>query len=357
MAGNASRRQFILGATLTTAAVATGGAVGLIRRQEVSDAIDAMPQVQSNVIPATQPTATPLSVQVAPPQPIAQGDNSQLALDLAQAQMENSRLQSELTAAQQHIAQLEANLGLQEGESTTLRMELDGANTQIGVLGGLVALYEQLDNGDVGDFISNGMQEMAANIGEVVDDIPTVQETLSAGRQLLLNLESEVPLIDGARLWLLGHVTRVGIAYAMVNQMLLNIVDSASDVLGMMSEWTDKLLNWLPFGLGERTSNVIAALSDLLDVTPETTTGLVTNVADPLEMWLGSADEEATPLVDNVIAPLKGGVLGSAENHLTRTATLRQSYQSKVRDPFNVAIDNRNRIRASIDAYKVQHSL
>ncbi len=356
MAGNASRRQFILGATLTTAAVATGGAVGLIRRQEVSDAIDAMPNVQTNVVPAVQ-SSVPTSPAQVVPQSITPSGATQLATDLAASQLENSRLQSELAAAQQRIADLESALGMREGETSNLRMELDGATTQLGILGGLVALYQQLDNGDVGDYVSNGMQEMASNIGEIVDDIPTVQETLSAGRQLLLDFESEVPLIDGARLWLLGHVSQVSVAYSRARQMLLNVSEGASDVLSMMADWTEKLLKWLPFGLGENTTNLIDALANLLDVTPETTDGLVSNVANPLEMWLGGVNETATPLVDNVIVPLKNGVLESAESHLTRTATLRQNYQLKLRDPFNVAIDNRNRIRASIEAYKVQHSL
>lgn len=355
MAGNAlGRRQFILGATLTTAAVATGGAVGLIRRQEVNDALDALPNVQSNIIPATQPTTAPAQVV---PQPIVQGDNTQLATDLAAARLENSRLQSELAAAQQRIADLESALGLKEGESADLRTELDSATGQIGVLGGLVALYQQLDSYDVGDYVSNGMQEMAADLSGIVDDIPSVQETLSTGRQLLQNLESEVPLIDGARLWLLGHVSRVSVAYSGARQMLLNVSEGTSDILGMMADWTEKLLKWLPFGLGENTANLINALAQLLDVTPETTDGLVSNVANPLEMWLGRADEAATPLVDNVIVPLKVGVLNSAENHLSRTATLRQDYQRKVRDPFTLAMDNRDRVRASIDAYKIQHSL
>ncbi len=352
MAENTGRRQFILGATLTTAAIATGGAVGLMRHPELLDALESS-GVQSNVVPAVQPTNP---AQVAP-QPIAPSGSTQLATDLAAAQLENSRLQSELSAAQQRIADLESALGQQKGESESLRMEVDGKTAQIGILGGLVALYEQLDNGDIGDYVSNGMHEMAASIADVVDDIPNVQETLSTGRQLLLDLESEVPLIDGARLWLLGHVSRVGLAYSVVQQMLLNVSEGASDVLTMMSAWTEQLLKWLPFGLGEKTTNVIDALANLLDVTPETTNGLVSNVADPLEMWLGGANETATPLVDNVIAPLKTGVLSSAETHLTRTATLRQDYQLKVRDPFSVALDNRNRIRASIDAYKVQHSL
>jgi hypothetical protein len=357
MAGNAlGRRQFILGATLTTAAVATGGAVGLIRRQEVSDAIDAMPSVHNNVVPATQPTSTPLAAQIAP-QPIAQDGAVQLATDLAAAQMDNSRLQGELLQAQQRIADLEATLGMRQGEVDGLRNELDGTTTQLGVLGGLIALYQQLDSMDVGDYVSSGMQEMAANLGAVVDDIPTVQETLATGRQLLQNLESEVPLVDGARLWLLGHVSRVSIAYASARQMLLTISEGASDILGMMADWTEKLLKWLPFGLGENTANLIDALANLLDVTPETTEGLIANVANPMELWLGRADEAATPLVDHVIVPLKNGVLISAENHLNRTATLRQDFQQKVRDPFAVASDNRDRIRASIDAYKVQHTL
>ena len=292
------------------------------------------------------------------PQPVvAASDAGQLVTDLAATKAENARLQSELEAARQRIALLEGSVDDGSSAQNALRMELDSATARVGVLSGLVALYERLDEVDVGAFVANGFDEMGAAIGNVVDDIPTLRESLDGGRRLLGELEDQVPLVENARLWLLAQIGRIELIYGTIVVMLQVAAERSGNAIELMAEWLQKVLGWLPFGLGERTTNLINAVTALIDVMPETLRGTNDNVAQALELWLGKADESDVPLVSRVIVPLREQVLDWAEAQLSKTAELRQTYDSKITEPLRLAHENRQRIRDGIEMYRQQYEL
>ena len=72
---------------------------------------------------------------------------------MAALQAENVRLQADLELAQHRLATQETAVGETDTAVQTMSTELDAANQQIGILAGLVALYEQLDDADVSDIL------------------------------------------------------------------------------------------------------------------------------------------------------------------------------------------------------------
>lgn len=360
--GITTRRGFLKAATLTAAAatVAGGGAAVITQELGIGQSSATPLAATEGVRGAVANSLPPASAQPAAPtvQRVVSSNNAnQLVADLASTTGEKVRLESELNAARERIALLEASLNDQNDERVKMQMQLDDSIAQVGVLGGLVSLYEQLDEIDVGDFVSDGLAEVGATISGIVDDIPTVQESLATGRSLLDNLESEVPLVEAGRLWLINNVVRLQGLFGVVMAMLEVAVDRAEPLIDMMAEWATRVLRWLPFGFGQRTANLIDAMTALLDALPETMDGAQVNVAQPLELWLGKADEPDVPLVSKVVKPVREQVIASAENHLSKSSSLRTQYSAKVQEPIKLAQENRARIRASIDAYREQNAI
>ena len=358
--GITTRRGFLKAAAITaaTATVAGGGAAALSKELGLTGGSQATPLavVSSpstvNSVASTVATAPPVVQKV-----VTSSNANQLVTDLASATGDKVRLESELNAAREKIALLEQSLVEKETLQAATMQQLDESNQQIGVLGGLVALYEQLDEVDVSDFVAEGLSEVGATISGIIDEIPSVQEGLQAGRAALDNLEGEIPLMEGGRLWLLAQIVQMQALFAGVMNMLEAAADNAGPLLDMMANWAKKVLRWLPFGFGQTTATLIDAITLLLDATPNTVDGAQINVAQPLEMWLGKPDEPDVPLVSKVVTPLRTKVIDSAENHLARTSTLRSTYSAKVQEPIKLAQENRDRIRASITAYRQQNGL
>ncbi|MCZ7668194.1 MAG: hypothetical protein M5U34_13890 [Chloroflexi bacterium] len=66
------------------------------------------------------------------------------------------RLQAELDAAQRSLSSWQQTNSSSATQMETLSVEPDKANGEIGVLSGLVALYEQLDDVDVAELMTAG---------------------------------------------------------------------------------------------------------------------------------------------------------------------------------------------------------
>ncbi len=360
--GITTRRGFLKAAALTAAAATVAGGGAAVVGEELGllggasnatplAAINASTAVSAPVI-SVQPSAVPAVQRV-----VTSSNPTALVSDLAAATGDKTRLESELNAARERIALLESSLNEQSDARAKMQIDLDNSMSQIGVLGGLVALYEQLDEVDVTDFVQDGLSQVGATISGIVDDIPGVQEGLVAGRAALDNLENEIPLVEGGRIWLLANVARMQGLFATVLGMLAVAVDSAEPLIDMMAAWATRVLRWLPFGFGERSADLIEAMTALLDAVPDSVDGAQVNVAQPLELWLGKADEADIPLLSKVVVPMRDGILNSAENHLNKTGELRTQFSAKVQEPIALAQENRNRIRASIDAYREQNAI
>ena len=354
-----TRRGFLKAAAVTAAAATVTGSGAAILSKELGlftegSSTPLVAVSSAEIIPASLPTsAIAPTVQTA----VTSSNAGQLVSDLATATGDNARLASDLNAAREKIALLEQSLSEQASQHTATQLELDKQTKQMGVLGGLVALYEQLDQVDIGDSVADGLSQVGASISGLIDDIPSVQDGLTASRAILDNLESEVPLVEGGRIWLLVHVAQIQTLFSAVMEMLESAVDRAEPLLDMMGNWAKKVLRWLPFGFGQRTALLIDAITALISLAPDSVSGTESNVARPLELWLGKADEEDIPLVSNVVKPIRDEVLVSAENHLSKTRTLHTQYSSKVAQPLDRALAQRNRIRASIAAYREQNKI
>lgn len=328
------RREFLrmLGIT-TLAAAATGSGAAALTRQAM------MPTPQKPVLPDL------------PPLPVGQSPE-ELLTQLAASHAENHRLQVALEAALQRAETFSSSAT----EVAQLRAELDTANKQVSVLVGLVALYEQMDQVDVGTVWQTGLTAVSNSLAALLADIPWLQQGIAAGRQALQEVEMHIPLLQNGRAWLDNHHTRLHRAYNNVKILLEAAVTASASFLEMVRSWFQDILKWLPFGLGERTRQVMDSLTELLGEIPYTLAGLDTNVAQPLAVWL--ADEEGEPAIQRrVIRPLQQNLLQPAQNLAGKANQLQQAYADQLVQEMQTAVARQQYIRDQIVAYRQQHSL
>jgi hypothetical protein len=238
--------------------------------------------------------------------------------------------------------------------SEELSKQLAGATEQIGVLSGLVALYEQLDAADVTDSIQAGIDTVSGTIAGLIDGTPSLSQGIAAGQQALADVDAHLPVLEDGRNWLDAQANKLGAFYQTIELTLQNVLESFGSFLDMVEDWFEGIRKWLPFGMGENAARVVSAFSDLVAETPHTVGGVNDHILQPLDAWLTRVDNEPV-LRQTLIKPLRDQVLVEAENTIGRAHQVHSTYHAEVAQPIAMARLNRDEIRRRINDYKQQY--
>lgn len=342
------RRGFLKALALTAVAATTvGGGAGYL-----SNKIREAPVITASVAPPPQPPAFTVAETVT----TVNGDIADLLAQLASAQAENMRLRSELDAAQRRLTSVEAASGDAGTANQALRTELASATEEVSLLAGLLALYEQLDDGQLLETVEGGLSNFGQMLGGLLDEIPSVEEGLALGNQALDQFEARLPALSDGRSWLESHMARLNAFYQAAESILESVTESAGAFLQKLEQWFQGIRKWLPFGVGDRAAQVMAALTNLLDETPNTIHGLRRNIADPLDGWVGKEGQEA-PVRAELLRPLKETTLQRSGAVVERARTTGSAFETQLHTPLQDAITRRRLLRDQITAYRQQNGI
>lgn len=355
-ANGVSRRSFIKVATVTAvAAAATGGGAALLKRGAPPVVISTNPPIAPAVaggVIDVYPTLAPAVAAMGQP---AAGSEELLA-QLAASQAENMQLRAQLDQALRDLEAARAGERDARGAHDTLNLELDGARMQLGVLGGLVALYEQLDGADLGGVVENGLGVVGEKLGELVGGVPALSLGLDGGQLALSEIEAHIPLLDNGRQWLSVQAEKMRGFYAEVEGWLQRAVDRVGNFLEMLQEWFEGIRRWLPFGAGEKAAGVMGALTTLLAETPSTIAGLDTNIAQPLDVWLQRIDGEPA-LQRRLLRPMRDEVIARARTTADQANQVGTLFEEQLAAPARAALSNRAALRQAISDYRTQNQI
>ncbi len=339
-----NRRGFLKAAAVTAvAATATGTGAALIKQanQEAVTTITTVPAAPTLSVP-------PLDVNNAGAESFAQ---------LASVQAENVRLQAALDAANRQLAGLQQHDANALAANQSIQTELGAANEQIGVLAGLVALYEQLEDIDLDTVLDNGLTAVNESLANLLDDLPTLEEGLAAGQLALAEVEDHIPVLENGRVWLDGQLGKLETYFQQVEYLLIEAVEAAGPFLQMLEEWFAGVKKWLPFGIGERAAHIMQSITTLIIETPGTVSGINNNIAQPLDVWLAKDEQNEVKLNSKLIKPLRENVMVKTNETMNKTRQVETTYATHLREPAATAVANKQSIRDLIAAYREQHQI
>ncbi len=356
-----NRREFLRAAALTAvgATALGGGAAAFLRSRPTDYTITALPSATSApFMPANPPPSISSASAAMPVQPVlAQAAEPEALMgQLAQSQAENMQLRAQVDALQLELSSFQQNELGNQATVENLSLELDGANQRIGVLAGLVALYEQLDDIDPGEVVENGLTALGTSIGDMLGLAPELDEGLAAGELALADVEAHLPLLDNGRQWLAAQAEKVDGFYGQVELMLQEAVERAGDFFEMLEAWFASLQRWLPFGVGEKAAGLMSALTVLIAEMPHTISGLDTNIAQPLDVWL--AREEGEPrLQRTLIKPVREQVIARSRATAAQATQVDLTYAEQLAQPARTVLAQRQTVRANIAQYRQEYQV
>jgi hypothetical protein len=108
--------------------------------------------------------------------------------------------------------------------------------------------------------------------------------------------------------------------------------------------------------MGDKASNVITALTNLLQETPQTISGLHSNVLDPLNPWLEKQGEEVA-LQSKLVKPLRENALNPAVEVAGRVRQTHETYIAQLVEPAQQATSQRQTMQELIRQYREKHQV
>lgn len=338
-----SRRHFLRTAALTAVA-ATAAGVGAAKLTSGSAAVPTIIDTSPVIVPQAQAILT---------------GNEELAglfSKLAAAQADNVRLKAELDAAQRNLSNWQQSNSSSSTQMEAMSVELDSANTEIGVLSGLVALYEQLDDVDVSELMTGGLTAVSESINNMITTSPLLLEGIALGNQALDDLEAQLPVMENGRLWLERHNEKLQAYFNNLQDLLQKAVDTVEPFLEMLTNWFSDVRKWLPFNLGQKAADIMASATTLLSETPHTISGLDTNVMQPLNNWL-AYEEGDMRIRRTLVKPMREKVISKANELTIQAETVKRTYDENLAAPLETAVTQRRALRETITQYRQQNQL
>lgn len=234
----------------------------------------------------------------------------------------------------------------------------ENAAEEVARLLGLLDLYEELDKIGLDGIIAKGLAAVALPLGAVEAGARALKSGLEWAEGALQTVAEAVPTAQESLLWLEAQVSAVADAIEKLENGVAQALDRATDnaVGEAVKEFTTKILDALPFGLGDRFRAALAGLVALVTSVDDLVEGINTKLLAPLrENWFSGEDGEGMggtfldPLVEKILDPL--------EEHLDSLAALADTVQSELTAPTQEAMAERDRLRAEIARYKDEYGL
>ena len=338
-----SRRNFLRTAALTAVGATAAGA-GAVKLTSSSSTAPTIIDTSPVIVPEAQAILT------------GSDDLAALFSKLAAAQAENVRLKAELDAAQRNLSTWQQTNSNSSTQMEAMSVELDNANQNVGVLSGLVALYEQLDDIDMSEMMGDGLTAVSESINMLIATSPLLTEGIEVGQQALDEIEAHLPLLENGRMWLERHNEKLQTYFDNLEALLQKAVETVEPFLQMLTNWFADVRKWLPFNLGQKAVAIMESATALLSETPHTVSGLNTNVMQPLDHWLAYEDDDIR-LRRTLIKPMREKVISKATEMNIQAEAVKQTYDEKVAIPLETAVAQRRALRETVAQYRQQNQL
>ncbi|HSH01422.1 MAG TPA: hypothetical protein VLL52_02815 [Anaerolineae bacterium] len=339
-----NRREFLKVAGLTAMAATATGTGAAVVQQKLKD-------------PTTVASAIPPSLPILQNPVGANPQIGDLLTRVTALQAENMQLRAQLNQTQTSLTTWQKSSSDHSQTTQTLQIELNDAYVQLGVLSGLLSLYERLDNTNFDETVVAGLTTVNDAIAAWQELVPDVDEALVAGHTALNNLEAHLPSLQTGVSWLDGIVTHLETYMQNIETALAAAVEVTAPIVDMIQQWFTQVLDWLPFGLGQQAKGIMGGVTALLGVIPSVTQGLKRNISQPLRIWLGSDEEEGTPLQRDIVTPLRTKSLMKAKSAVVQGTAVSETYKSSLADPVAATQLSRQAIQATIAQYREVHGV
>ena len=223
---------------------------------------------------------------------------------------------------------------------------------EIARLRGLLALYQSLEAVGIDRILEQGL----ASVGALLNASDIGLAALGQGlNSVALGLERLETLLDGFSDQVNAAKSRLeGILHLF--QSLLNrvraLLEPAEQAGNLVLALGNKILGRLPFGLADKVRPFFQDVAQVVEDVPAAVEEVLNDVLDPIqELWLQK--QGSVGLYPWVIQPFRERVLTPWREQVETWRALVQHWHQDLVEPASEALEERKRIRAQIESYRL----
>jgi hypothetical protein len=271
----------------------------------------------------------------------------QAAQDAAAAELEAKKAAAD--------AELEA---AQSAADLELEAAVEAAAEEVAKMLGLLDLYEELDKIGLDGIMEKGLAAVALPLEAVEVGAGALNRGLEWAESALLSLAEALPSAQESLVWLETQVSAVASGIEKLQMAVASALGRATNnaVGAAVEEFTNKVLDNLPFGLGDSFRGALQGLVALVTSVDELVEGINTFLLEPLrDNWF--SEEEDKGIGETFVTPLIEKVLDPLEAHLLNLSVLADNWQNDLVNPSQKALAERSQIREEIARYKDEYGI
>lgn len=227
------------------------------------------------------------------------------------------------------------------------------AQAELARMQGLVDLYEGLEKVGLDAILETGMAAVALPLGAVEAGAKALKSGLDWAEEALVSVSEALPTAQESLLWLEDQVSALADGIETLEVAVGRALDKVTDnpVAEALEDFTNLILDNLPFGLGDRFRDVLQGMATLVTSVDDLVQGINTRLLEPMRQnWF--ADEDGQGLGSTLVNPLVEHVLDPLESHLANLSALADNWQDKLKAPAEAALAERAQILQEIAQYK-----
>jgi hypothetical protein len=261
-----------------------------------------------------------------------------------------------LAAALGQVDSLTAELAAYRNRTIDLEAQLASTEGRVGILGGLLALYGQLDDLALDEVVEGGLDELGFWVTQALSHVPILRRGLAAADRVLGELDLAVPSIGEGIGWLQGVVNRLADALQVMEDALEETVEPLQPLAAKLAEFAAKILGWMPFGVGTGVQRGLDGIRGVVTHVPELVRSVDGALLTPLAEWF-AGDDKRPPIQAGLIDPVKSDALQPAGRLAADVELVDQQLAEKLADPVRARLSMRKPVREEIGRYKAQYGL
>lgn len=216
---------------------------------------------------------------------------------------------------------------------------------------GLLLLYEQMERAGLDDAAALALVTVENALAALETGAESLRRGLERVEAGVQQLDAVNPTVREGIAAVEGLVERIAQAVQRLEDALERALEPARPLLEAIKAFVNRLLELLPFGIGDEVRQVLVAIADVLSALPELILAVNTGLLTPLrEVWFGDDPEQS--LLGRLENALISGLFDPLQAHLTAVADFADAWQTRVSRALETALDERSALRAEIERYR-----
>ena len=246
-------------------------------------------------------------------------------------------------------------LATQTEQIEALRQELDALEGRVASQRELIVLYDELDQVELDNTVSSGMQAVVGSIGNTAEHAQRLRDGLLVAKENINQLDQGLAILDEGLVRVEGMITGLSALMQGLEDRLEAAGEPVAPITDALGSLFTNIISYIPFGVGERIQASIDGIQEVIASIPESIASLNDSLITPLRTTFFPRDGDNIQV--RLLEPLTNVLFSPAEWTLSGLANLADTWDEELEQPAQEMIKKRATLRQQIARHKEQEEL